>query len=393
MINIINNIFKNINININGNYLRKIYDKIHNFDTTCQFNINKVILSDNTLFLKNISQLQFSSKKIINDISKFKNCDVYIINDQNEQNKQKLTIYIPNNINDNQQKFILFTSKCILLTRIVLININKIFKDNENYKIIFYPSNLKKIFRYHKLYLNIDEINSGETGFDLSVIFRFEECLKVSLHETIHSLGIFFKVFDNNNFNYISIKSGLNNKILISETIVETIAVIFNSYINSNDYSNFLDNIRMEILFGIFQTSKIFYRFNLNTIQDFFKSYKQNNNIIQKTAAVEYFIFKTYLLYYLDDFINILFNSNNIDELYEKSYNIIIRLLNNKINNDWFAIGILQGINFIKKNLLCFDPDINKLINTFRMTLIDKFDYNVQYGGNYFKKKYKLVKN
>ena len=378
-INFLNLLFNDIPINITDDKLINLYKLISKKYTS----LDAKIKSSNKKCTIDITQIVWGSTEILEDIIKhYDNMICYQIRDLNTD--IKFNFYLPNNLSNKDKEYIQDNIKYILLCRIVLLNLNNIFTStyNDKYEINFYLSGLKKIIDYNNKVFTVNEVNSGESNIHLTKIFRMEESIKVAFHETSHSLGVFRNDVINK---YFAIK---DNKIAIAEVVVEVIAVIFNSFVDTNNYEEFIKNIKIEILFGLLQSSKVLYKAGMNLNQ--FLNRNCDVQIMQNTAAVEYHILKTYVLYHINEFVDALYNSTSMSDLYTATLDIVLGLKTEKRDNKWFFDGINIGMNFIKENINTTDPIKKELINTFRMTITEPRQ-KIQKGG-VRPKRYKLVK-
>lgn len=253
----------------------------------------------------------------------------------------------------------------------------------------------------------LQEINVN-TGFTTScqikseiTIFRKEEWFKVFIHETLHNLGLDFSSMNIQEgskflFNHFPIKQNILCFETYCEVWAEILYIIFVCFFknhsdnkDSPDKFELSNNIKennkliqkiikdveklmqKQILFSIFQCVKVLKYNNL----DFIDLYKKSRTAIDKrkkykenVEVLSYYVFKSVLLYYYNDFIRwCIVNNSNIFQF--KNENILkfchfITLLT-KIDNKDF-LKVLKNI----ENINSEDTKKNNYENlTLRMTL------------------------
>jgi hypothetical protein len=236
--------------------------------------------------------------------------------------------------------------------------INKIkLKDLQ---ITYYPTPFPKIYSITELYKNInlikkngftpEYVNSGVTiinGTSKEIyIFREDECLKVLVHEFIHSLdldnGFQSHIFKEEQEQILNIK----NYALISESFTEGLTqLIYFSYLTliykfNNNMFNLLFNI--EYIYQIYLSNKIlefYHKLGIYDVKNIFNK-KNMNPLIQKTSVFHYYIYRPFIT----------LNS------YE-TINYIRKLLNPNTNTSDIKLYSNEWKNLLIKNLF-----INKLI-------------------------------
>lgn len=154
-------------------------------------------------------------------------------------------------------------------------------------------------------------INSGSTYPNHSItIWRSEEIYKVLLHELIHFYGLDF-FSDPNSQYYESLKNVVKIEGIdcINEAYTETLAVIINSvfcsYYKNHDHSNISDLINLEKHFLLFQVAKIIKLSKGKSAADLFKI-----KINQTTSVRSYFVYKMFLLFNMDKFLDFVLKHN-----------------------------------------------------------------------------------
>ena len=153
----------------------------------------------------------------------------------------------------------------------------------------------------------------------------------------------------------------------INESYTEFLALLFNSFIKSFEVYNQKNIILLnkilndELKFSLFQISKILNHYNYKTCNKFFS--KCNSDfIIQESAIVEYYIFKTLLLFNLDKVLLEFYNNYTRDFLINditKFKNTFIKLLIKNVN-----YKLINVVNYILDYI-----DINKINVPFFNTL------------------------
>lgn len=160
-------------------------------------------------------------------------------------------------------------------------------------------SKQKKMFSDDAL-LSTDSVNSGSTYPGRSVlVWRAEELYKVLIHELIHFHKFDFSI---NHQDYYALEAMLDDVVkydgfdAINETYTESLAIVINTMIGS-DSKNAL---RDERLFNMWQVAKICSQFGGNTIEDLLEN---KIEIIQTTSVRSYYVYKMFMLYDIDAFL------------------------------------------------------------------------------------------
>ena len=283
-------------------------------------------------------------------------------------NNYSLVLYVmAKNVNHFKQNL---RNLIFLALNATAINYTNCKIDNLTYFITLYEEGKELIRNKKSKIINPDEINSGSTwaiGFKPINIWRSEELVKVGIHELIHCLKFDIKNYPQEqlkryyrNFCINSTSCGSDNlnckhQIFPNEAYTEAVAEIYNcmfkamnkytddkSFIDNNKYSinisfdnyqkfkkttinsiynNTLKNIKNEILFGMFQISKIIEYFEFKYFDDFMRDYvvlffTENPPIDDKTTCSKvltqntnvfsYFFLRVGILYSLNDFFNML---------------------------------------------------------------------------------------
>lgn len=201
-----------------------------------------------------------------------------------------------------------------------------------------------------------DNINSGSSVRGKYVrIWRAEEIYKVLIHELIH--------FHKLDFHYNSKNYDLLLKYYIdtynvkgidcpNESYTETLAVIIHSLFISFYHKYTIENVlKYEIIFTLFQISKILKFFDINKIEDL--KYKPIN---QTTSVFSYFIVKGSLLTSLRlflEYINYDIKNLSIENKVESFQNLIKLSMNKeyfKLINE--MVNITEGIKVDKNSFI-----------------------------------------
>ena len=122
----------------------------------------------------------------------------------------------------------------------IIILLKKLFKRDYSQKLIYFETNKKKeLPKKNNVKITTlapDNVNTAVTYIDLHsngniILYRKEECIKVLIHELIHSNLIDEKlIFTNKNTEFTKLFC-TNYKILLNEAFTETMACIINIFI------------------------------------------------------------------------------------------------------------------------------------------------------------------
>jgi len=218
-------------------------------------------------------------------------------------------------------------------------------------------------------------------------IFRQEEWFKVFIHETFHSLGLDFSMFENTNTNKQIMKLfNVESDVRISETYCEVWAEIINNMfiVFSNTRSNenqekwlntlntkLVKMMHYERIFSLFQCCKVLNYFNI----DYTELINSTNTVSaykEKTHTLSYYIVKSIFMFHLDDYMKECIKLNGYSLDFNKKKNKHIQNMNTYCNivkkmykNENF-IESLNSICKISKNKRMFSKYIRE---TLRMSL------------------------
>lgn len=282
-------------------------------------------------------------------------------------------------------------SKCFMLLTLFRPHIH-----DKIYNLYLWLSDLKKIQPTYKKEYNGEHINSGATVHNILkdnsenniqenapvelYIWRKEEFEKVLIHELIHTLKLDFMSYPEELteviHSYFNIPYDIS--IHVGEAYVETWATILNSILISKNINIFFEIFEKEVLFSLFQFSKVILHFEYDCFrkckQSLLTSLHGNNDNVsqfkQDTSVFSYYILKTGMLMHIDDFLKycITYNDNLLEfnQSYFKEFQDILLLITKNT----------KGVHIIEDALENYKEYLNKKKNyktklhkTMRMTL------------------------
>lgn len=212
-------------------------------------------------------------------------------------------------------------------------------KCSQTMNIYIYFTDLKKTLpsgsnqHLDEIHVNTAFTTSCKTVTELHIL-RHEEWFKVFIHETFHNMGLDFS-----EFNQEDTKSEildifpLNSDVRLFETYcelwAEVINVLFIAFYTGKKNSE-VENldlilksaetmIHKEQMFSLFQCSKVLYYFGMN-YEDLYKK-GGNCNVFrerrykEKTQVLSYYILKSILFFFLDDFVAWCIKNNSNETL------------------------------------------------------------------------------
>lgn len=287
----------------------------------------------------------FITTKIMNQIITEKITEKLDISKTKDYTKDCITIKIPSQHGDDIcNKLANYTFYCINLIEII-------FKKKINrLKILLLNSDIKKTVPEDKIF-TVEQINSAEFNPNNNTlsIFRSEEIYKLLIHELIHRVDNCKKNDDNFYKHFALINPGTFNE-TITETLACFINIILVSKYNNIDIKQVYKN---ELLFSLFQTSKILYIYGINNIDEFLDP--SNPNKVQTTTSlVEYHIFKSVCL----------LNFGEFYEIYIQDGDIFNFIYNHMKNN----LSYKKIIDDTIKKLATYNKE-SELYKTMRMTI------------------------
>lgn len=261
--------------------------------------------------------------------------------------------------------------------------------------IYIYLTNHKKILpsfhnSLHGSYqLEIDRHNAN-TAFTLACphskneiyIYRFEEWFKVLIHESFHCFGLDFarmsqEMVHKKMFSIFPINYDLRFYETYCEMWAEIINIIFisvNSYssnetkINMNKLIKTIENhLYLEQMFSLFQCAKVLNFYGLT-----YRDILQKSNKIQykeKTSVFSYYILKSIVMFYYNDFIEWCYIHNNKSLEFTKTQNNInqfFEFIKTRYNSDEYINSISIFENWFSNQ----NQNNNTFIlNTLRMSI------------------------
>lgn len=253
----------------------------------------------------------------------------------------------------------------------------------------------KKIPKNPVLVLGPNNCNSAVTFACATtgrlMIYRKEEWKKVLIHELFHSLcldfsGISYNKLKKNIKKIFDVQSDFE----ISESYSEFWATILNSCFISYNLLDDVDDvdtfllftdfcIQLERMFALFQMIKLLHFMGLR-YTNLYKSddlssgfrkilYKEDTNVLC------YYVIKTLLLFYNDDFLKwCMMNNNNIIRFDKNEQNLdnFYKFIREKYNTTFFNSSINKMELFFKKMRGPFVKNIHSnLVDTSRMTICE----------------------
>jgi hypothetical protein len=263
--------------------------------------------------------------------------------------------------------------------------------------IYIYLTNHKKVLpSLHTSYqLEIDRHNAN-TAFTLACphskneiyIYRFEEWFKVLIHESFHCFGLDFarmpeEIVNKKMFSIFPIKCDLRFYETYCEVWAEIINVIFisvNSYssnetkINMNELIKIIENhLYFERMFSLFQCVKVLDFYGLTYINILHKSNKIQYK--EKTPVFSYYILKSIVMFYYNDFIEWCYIHNNKSLEFTKTQNNInqfFEFIKARYNSHeyMFSISIFENW-FSNKNQNNSYRQNTLILNTLRMSVFE----------------------
>jgi hypothetical protein len=261
--------------------------------------------------------------------------------------------------------------------------------------IYIYLTNHKKMLP--SLVHNSIDRHNANTAFTLACphskneiyIYRFEEWFKVLIHESFHSFGLDFarmpeEIVNKKMFSIFPIKCDLRFYETYCEMWAEIINIIFisvNSYssnetkINMNELIKNIENhLYFERMFSLFQCAKVLNFYGLT-----YRDILQKSNKIhykEKTPVFSYYILKSIVMFYYNDFIEWCYIHNNKSLEFTKTQNNInqfFEFIKTRYNSDEYINSILIFENWIsnekEKEKESRRRDNTFILNTLRMSI------------------------
>ena len=180
----------------------------------------------------------------------------------------------------------------------------------------WFPTPLKKKINYRKQSIDVPEINSGYTlhspGIPYICIYRYEEALKVLLHECSHFYHLEHKLSNDRYDNYFINKYDIKIDCSLMETYSEIIGVIMNIYFISGEFHHrekMYQLYLIELAFALQQCAKICDFFHIRSIRELSKL-KSNTNIMTYFFLKTAFMLSKIERVHFDAFIDSLFHTS-----------------------------------------------------------------------------------
>lgn len=258
--------------------------------------------------------------------------------------------------------------------------------------IYIYLTNHKKVLPSFQFEINRQNAN---TAFTLACpsykneiyVYRFEEWFKVLIHESFHSFGFDFALMSQETvnkqiFSIFSIKCDLRLYETYCEMWAEIINIIFisvNSYscnenkININVLTKNIENhLYFEQLFSLFQCSKVLNFYGLT-----YTDILQKSNKIQykeKTSVFSYYILKSILMFYCNDFIEWCYVNNKKSIQFTKTQNNVnnfFEFIKSKYKSDEYMNSMSIFENWFLLSNQKNENQKSFILNTLRMSVFE----------------------
>jgi len=273
------------------------------------------------------------------------------------------------NLNDHFKYFVYAGefNKMFLLRSLVFVSYFK-FK-NFKPSICYIPTSFKKEIPTDKNYIDIINVNSGYAiTYDFSVIFRNEEAKKVLLHELIHQYEYDqYNETDSHEFKYHNENKTKKISLLLNESLTEILGLIYNiifciaeigmhKNLSDSEIKNMFNLFYIiELKFSLCQVAKLLHFYKIDNITKLIHS-----PINTTTAILEYYVFKTVILYNIKEYHHTFTNSLIINV--KRKYNM--KEFYNFIKNKLYDNNFINDVSYSQNNR-CLAT------NTLRMTTIE----------------------
>lgn len=274
-------------------------------------------------------------------------------------------------------------------------------KCSQKMKIYIYLTDLKKTLpknsddHVSQIHVNTAFTTACKEVTELN-LYRNEEWFKVFIHETFHNMGLDFSEFDASNSNkqildMFPVESDVRLFETYCETWAEILNVLFISFF-SNHKNGVIENLdkivsdaerllENERTFSIFQCTKVLYYYGM-TYEDLHEKNNvshiiRRNQYKEKTHVLSYYILKSLLMFYSDDFIQWCIHNNNETLNFNKTSGMIEKTIDsycNLIREHYLRADYKKSIGNFEYWFSQLDPEnANKRfeIQTLRMTLYE----------------------
>jgi len=182
-----------------------------------------------------------------------------------------------------------------------------------------FMTSLKKTLPKENGVIEMEDANTAFTNSCLPCseiyIFREEEWFKVLIHETFHCMGFDFSQMENHEYDekileLFPIKSDVRLYETYCEMWAETIQIMFLCYFSGDRMENMIENMEKmmyyEKMFSLYQCAKVLHFFGLSYSNLYGSSPKDvelRKKYCEKTQVFSYYILKSILMFYSNDFI------------------------------------------------------------------------------------------
>ena len=211
-------------------------------------------------------------------------------------------------------------------------------------------------------------------------VFREEEWFKVLIHESFHSLGLDFSKSASLSMtskmkilSMFPVDSDVNLFETYCEINAEIMNVLFCMYFENIPLRKLEEFLLYEQVFSSFQRGKVLNHYEI-ACDDLYKldsrSHKLRTRYKEKTNILSYYILKSYLITYINDFLEWMVNHNMSSLQFQETdenMNAYCQLIIGKQNSDYYLnlCSIMQ--DWFKKN----EDNDNIETATMRMTAIE----------------------
>jgi len=318
--------------NKSSKLLKKLFRNINSawqkWDKQCRLNKIKY----NTVeFLKgkNYVFLNETIKKRVENLDSGFHCKINVL-------KKGVNIYIYGNKNIITEKFVEQVIRKVYMWLYVAF-LYAPTQCSQHLDIYLYLTDLEKVLPDKGEHIDIIHANTAFTTTckehtEIN-IFRYEEWYKVLIHETFHCLGLDFSEMDNEKtkipiLELFSVKSEVNLSETYCEVWAETLNIMFIAF--ENDVEENIDMmiyktenmLKWEQLFSVFQCSKVLDFYGI-TYGELIGGKKQTHpKFKEKTNVLSYYILKTMIIFYINDFIEWCVEKNGKDVInFDKTRN------------------------------------------------------------------------
>ena len=265
-------------------------------------------------------------------------------------------------------------------------NIYKPSKCSQNITIYIYLTEHFKVLPKYPGYIGPIHANTAlTTSCNVSTdihLYREEEWFKAFIHETFHCLGLDFSGENNDEatieiLKIFPIKSDVNLYETYCEMLAEIINILFYIYFTKKNnkslsMAKFCELIQYERVFSCFQSAKVisFYNLTYNTIITPCSNSKINTKYKESTNVLSYYIIKSIMMYYINEYIEWISLHNNGSLSFVKTNDNILNYCG-FVREHYKLSEYVKTIGYFEKWFLR-NKKINTLeANTMRMTALE----------------------